>query len=154
MFESLLKIDTIQAVKESTRDLSNVTRLINHFGDRLMILTGVDTIALESLVMGAHGWVAGLVNAFPEETVAIYKLVKAGRIEEAKAIHRWFLPILELDINAQLVQNIKLAEHMTELGNENVRLPRKPLIGQERQRVIRILEEGLATRPSLPGDLK
>ena len=150
MFETLLKIDTIQAVKESTRDLSNVTRLINHFGDRLKILTGVDTIAMEALVMGAHGWVAGLVNAFPEETVAIYRLVKAGRIEEARTIHRWFLPILELDINPQLVQNIKLAEHMTGLGNENVRLPRKPLSGHERQRVVRIIEEGLVSRPTLP----
>ncbi|HEY3385650.1 MAG TPA: dihydrodipicolinate synthase family protein, partial [Saprospiraceae bacterium] len=150
MFDSLLKIDTIQAVKESTRDLSNVTRFINHFGDRLKILTGVDTIAMEALVMGAHGWVAGLVNAFPQETVAIYRLVKAGRIEEARAIHRWFLPILELDINPQLVQNIKLAEHMTMLGNENVRLPRKPLHGHERQRVVRIIEEGLAGRPALP----
>ena len=150
MFEVLLKNDTIQAVKESTRDLSNVTRLLNAFGERLKILTGVDTIAMEALVMGAHGWVAGLVNAFPAETVAIYKLIKAGRIEEAREIHRWFLPILELDINAQLVQNIKLAEHMTELGNEFVRLPRKPLQGPERQRVIRILEEGITTRPELP----
>lgn len=150
MFDVLLKNDTIQAVKESTRDLSNVTRMINAFGDRLKILTGVDTIAMEALVMGAHGWVAGLVNAFPAETVAIYRLIKAGRIEEAREIHRWFLPILELDINAQLVQNIKLAEHMTGLGNENVRLPRKPLHGPERQRVIRILEEGIATCPVLP----
>jgi 4-hydroxy-tetrahydrodipicolinate synthase len=154
MFEVLLKNETIQAVKESTRDLSNVTRLINAFGDRLKILTGVDTIAMEALVMGAHGWVAGLVNAFPAETVAIYRLVKAGRIEEARTIHRWFLPILELDINAQLVQNIKLAEHMTELGNEYVRLPRKPLQGQERQRVIRILEDGISSRPQLPDYLK
>lgn len=154
MFDSLLKLETIQAVKESTRDLSNVTRLINAFGDRLKVLTGVDTIAMEALVMGAHGWVAGLVNAFPAETVAIYRLIKAGRIEDARSIHRWFLPILELDINPQLVQNIKLAEHMTDLGNEFVRLPRKPLSGPERQRVIRILEVGIATRPSLPDYLR
>jgi 4-hydroxy-tetrahydrodipicolinate synthase len=153
MFDTLLKIDNIQAVKESTRDLSNVTRLINHFGDRLKILTGVDTIALEALMMGAHGWVAGLVNAFPHETVAIYKLVKAGRYEEARAIHRWFLPLLELDIHPQLVQNIKLAEQMTKLGTEHVRLPRKPLTGQERTRVARIIEEGIAMRPALPTDL-
>ncbi len=150
MFEKLLKRENIQAVKESTRDLSNVTRLINAFGDRLKILTGVDTIAIEALIMGAHGWVAGLVNAFPAETVAIFKLVKAGRIEEARAIHRWFLPILELDINAQLVQNIKLAEVMTKLGTEHVRAPRKPLCGEERQRVIKIIEDGLNTRPQLP----
>jgi 4-hydroxy-tetrahydrodipicolinate synthase len=150
MFDALLKHDSIQAVKESTRDLSNVTRLINAFGDRLKVLTGVDTIAMEALVMGAHGWVAGLVNAFPAETVAIYRLIKAGRIDEARRIHRWFLPILELDINSQLVQNIKLAEQITGLGNENVRLPRKKLTGQERQRVIDIVKEGIASRPQLP----
>lgn len=154
MFEHLLRYDTIQAVKESTRDLSNVTRLINAFGDRLKILTGVDTIAAEALIMGAHGWVAGLVNAFPAETVAIYKLIKAGRIEEALHIHRWFLPLLELDIHPQLVQNIKLAEHMIGLGTEYVRRPRKPLSGNERHRVMRILEEGLSGRPVLPDDLQ
>lgn len=153
MFEVLLKKDNIQAVKESTRDLANVTRLINSFGDRLKILTGVDTIATESLIMGAHGWVAGLVNAFPAETVAIYKLVKAGRIEEARAIHRWFLPLLELDINAQLVQNIKLAESMTGLGTEYVRTPRQMLSGAERERVKNIIHEGINTRPTLPVDL-
>jgi 1-pyrroline-4-hydroxy-2-carboxylate deaminase len=123
MFEQLLKEDNIQAVKESTRDVTNVTRLINRFGDRLKILSGVDTIAMESLVMGADGWVAGLVCAFPKETVAIYKLVKAGKIEEARKIFRWFLPLLELDINSKLVQNIKLAEVATGIGTENVRAP-------------------------------
>ncbi len=150
MFEILLKHDTIQAVKESTRDITNITRLINWFGDRLKILTGVDTIAMESLIMGAHGWVAGLVNAFPAETVAIYRLIKAGRFEEARDIHRWFLPILELDVSPQLVQNIKLAESMTKLGTEPVRLPRKILSGTHRELVLRILEDGIASRPDLP----
>ncbi len=153
MFEILLQYDNIQAVKESTRDVSNVTRLLNRFGERLKILCGVDTIALESLLVGAHGWVAGLVAAFPRETVAIYRLVKAGRIAEAIAIHRWFLPILELDISPQLVQNIKLAEVMTGLGTEHMRPPRQPLIGKERARVLAILEAGLATRPTLPSNL-
>jgi 1-pyrroline-4-hydroxy-2-carboxylate deaminase len=152
MFDGLLKHENIQAVKESTRDLANVTRLINRFGDRLKVLTGVDTIAIEALIMGAHGWVAGLVNAFPEETVAIYQLVKAGRIEEARAIHRWFLPLLELDINAQLVQNIKLAESMTGLGTEYVRPPRMMLSGEERERVKKIISEGIRSRPELPTD--
>jgi len=150
MFELLLKHSTIQAVKESTRDLSNVTRLINWFGDRLKILTGVDTIAMESLIMGAHGWVAGLVNAFPAETVAIYRLIKNGRVEEARDIYRWFLPILELDISPQLVHNIKLAESLTGLGTEYVRSPRKILTGNARERVLRILEDGIASRPALP----
>lgn len=150
MFEELLKLDNIQAVKESTRDISNVTRIKNRFGDRLKILSGVDTLALESLIMGADGWVAGLVDAFPAETVAIYELQKAGRIKEAIAIYRWFLPLLELDINAKLVQNIKLAEVATGIGTENVRAPRLPLVGEERKRVLDIIKKGLETRPVLP----
>ena len=150
MFERLLKLDNIKAVQESTRDISNVSRIKNSFGDRLKILCGVDTLALESLAMGADGWVAGLVCAFPAETVAIFKLAKAGRMEEAIAIYRWFLPLLELDINPQLVQNIKLAEVATGIGTEQVRAPRLPLIGSERERVLKIIEEGLKTRPQLP----
>ena len=150
MFEDLLTLNNIQAVKESTRDISNITRLKNRFGDRLKILSGVDTLALESMVMGADGWVAGLVDAFPAETVAIYELQKAGRIEEARALYRWFLPLLELDISTKLVQNIKLAEVATGIGTEYVRAPRLPLTGSERTRVLKIIEEGLKTRPTLP----
>ncbi len=150
MFEELLKCKNIEAVKESTRDISNVTRIINRFGDRLKIMTGVDTVALESLLMGADGWIAGLVCAFPAETVAIYELQKAGRIKEALAIYRWFLPLLELDINPKLVQNIKLAEVYTGIGTENVRAPRLPLFGEERKQVIRIIEDSLKNRPILP----
>lgn len=150
IFEQFLDIPNIQAVKESTRDISNVTRMKNRFGDRFKILCGVDTLAMEELLMGADGWVAGLVDAFPRETVAIYRLVKAGRIDEALTIYRWFLPILELDISPQLVQNIKLAEVMTGIGTEHVRAPRHILVGKERERVISILEKGLANRPELP----
>ena len=150
MFEELLELPNIQAVKESTRDVSNVTRLINKFGERLKILCGVDTIALEELQMGAHGWVAGLVCAFPKETVAIYRLAKAGRIEEALKIYRWFLPLLELDIHPKLVQYIKLAETQTGIGTEYVRAPRLTLIGKERETVLNIINHGIATRPVLP----
>ncbi|MDC9721792.1 MAG: dihydrodipicolinate synthase family protein [Urechidicola sp.] len=150
MFEELLMCDNIEAVKESTRDISNVTRIKNRFDDRLKIMTGVDTVALESLLMGADGWVAGLVCAFPKETVAIYELQKAGRIQEAIEIYRWFLPLLELDINPKLVQNIKLAETYTNIGTEFVCEPRLPLFGDERKYVISIIEEGLITRPTLP----
>lgn len=151
MFEELLNnCPNIEAVKESTRDVSNVTRIINRFGDRLKIMTGVDTLALESLLMGAHGWIAGLVCAFPKETVAIYKLQKAGRIQEALDIYRWFLPLLELDINPKLVQNIKLAEVYTGIGTEYVRAPRLPLSGKERQHVINVIETALSKRPQLP----
>ena len=150
MFEELLKLDNIRAVKESTRDISNVTRMISRFGDRLKILSGVDTLALETLLMGGNGWVSGLVDAFPRETVAVYKLAKAGRIDEALAIYRWFLPLLELDINSLLVQNIKLAEVHTGIGTEFVRAPRLPLQGSERERVLAIIEKALKTRPTLP----
>lgn len=150
MFEELVTCNNIEAVKESTRDISNVTRIKNRFGDRLKIMTGVDTIAMESLLMGADGWIAGLVCAFPKETVAIYELQRVGRIAEAIEIYRWFLPLLELDINPKLVQNIKLAETYTEIGTENVRAPRLPLFGEERDRVKAIIEEGLKTRPVLP----
>ncbi|GAB5553214.1 MAG: dihydrodipicolinate synthase family protein [Saprospiraceae bacterium] len=150
MIEQMIKLDNIQAIKESTRDVSNVTRMRNAFGDDIKILCGVDTLAMEEIVMGADGWVAGLVAAFPAETVAIYRLTKAGKIAEARDILRWFLPILELDINPQLVQNIKLAEVMTGLGTEHVRRPRQVLQGAERARVIKILEDGLAVRPTLP----
>ena len=150
MFEEILKYDNIQAVKESTRDISNVTRMINRFGDRLKILSGVDTLALESLLMGSHGWVSGLVDAFPRETVAIYKLAKAGQIDEALKIYRWFLPLLELDINSFLVQNIKLAEVATGIGTEHVRAPRLPLRGSEREKVLGIIAKALESRPTLP----
>ena len=149
MFDQLLELENIQAVKESTRDITNVTRIKNKFGDRLKIMTGVDTLALESLIMGAVGWIAGLVCAFPKETVAIYKLQKLGKIDQAISIYRWFLPLLELDINSKLVQNIKLAETYTGLGSEHVRAPRLPLSGNERKSVISIIERGLETRPDL-----
>jgi 4-hydroxy-tetrahydrodipicolinate synthase len=96
------------------------------------------------------GWVAGLVCAFPRETVAIYRLVKAGRLDEARNIYRWFAPLLHLDVSTKLVQNIKLAETLAELGTEHVRLPRLPLAGAERERVTALVRQALATRPALP----
>ena len=149
MFEELVELSNVEAVKESTRDVSNVTRIVNRFGNRIKILCGVDTIAMEELLMGACGWVGGLVGAFPAETVAIYKLVKAGRIEEALEIHRWFLPLLELDLHPKLVQYIKLAEAEVGLGTEYVRAPRLPLIGREREEVLEVIRQGVASRPVL-----
>lgn len=150
MFEELLQLDNIQAVKESTRDIINIGRLQNRFGERLKIMTGVDPLALESLLIGADGWVAGLVCAFPAETVAIYALAKAGYAKQATAIYRWFLPLLELDISPQLVQNIKLAEVATGIGTENVRKPRLDLHGEERKRVQKVIDDSLKNRPTLP----
>ena len=151
MFQELLDAcPNIQAVKESTRDTTNITRIKNRFGNRLAIMTGVDTLALESLVLGADGWVAGLVDAFPAETVAIYKLIKAGRMQEAITIYRWFMPLLELDIHPKLVQYIKMAAVYTGIGNEYVRAPRLVLEGAERVRIEKVITDALAIRPTLP----
>jgi 4-hydroxy-tetrahydrodipicolinate synthase len=149
MFDELQACKNITAVKESTRDVSNVTRMRNRFGDRYKILCGVDTIAMEELCLGADGWVAGLVCAFPKETVAIFNLVKAGKIEEATKIYRWFMPLLELDIHPKLVQYIKLAETQVGIGSETVRAPRLTLVGKEREDILRIINEGIANRPVL-----
>jgi 4-hydroxy-tetrahydrodipicolinate synthase len=149
MFAELADCPNIQAIKESTRDISNVTRMFNRFGDRFQILCGVDTLALEELLMGAVGWVAGLVCAFPKETVVIYNLVQEGKIEEARKIYRWFLPLLELDIHPKLVQYIKLAEQHCGIGSEHVRAPRLTLIGEERARIEKIITDGIKNRPIL-----
>ena len=149
MFEELIECSNITAVKESTRDVTNVSRLINRFGTRLKILCGVDTLAMEELCLGADGWVAGLVCAFPKETVDIYNLVKAGKIAEAAAIYRWFMPLLELDIHPKLVQYIKLAATQTGIGSEYVRAPRLTLQGSEREHILKIINDGIAARPVL-----
>jgi 1-pyrroline-4-hydroxy-2-carboxylate deaminase len=149
MFEELISCKNITAVKESTRDVTNVTRMRNRFGNRIKILCGVDTLAMEELCLGADGWVAGLVCAFPKETVAIYNLVKQGKIAEATTIYRWFMPLLELDIHPKLVQYIKLAEAQVGLGSEYVREPRLALVGEERERILQIIQTGIASRPAI-----
>lgn len=149
MFDELAELPNIQAVKESTRDLTNVTRMRNAFGDRFSLMGGVDTLALEALLLGCDGWVGGLVDAFPQETVAIYDLVKAGQVAYALAIYRWFMPLLELDIHPKLVQYIKLAATATGIGSEYVRAPRLPLVGAERDQVLAVIQTALANRPVL-----
>ena len=149
MFEELKAYENINAVKESTRDITNITRMRSRFGDRFSILCGVDTLAMEALVMGADGWVAGLVDAYPEETCAIYHYVKAGEIDKALAIYRWFMPLLELDISPQLVQNIKLCEVATGLGTGHVRAPRLPLEGDEKRRVLDIIDTAMKSRKDI-----
>ncbi|QBQ41926.1 dihydrodipicolinate synthase family protein [Sphingobacterium psychroaquaticum] len=149
MFDELLQEPNIQAVKESTRDLTNITRLKNRFGDRLKILAGVDTIFLESLALGADGVVGGLVDAFPRETFAIFDYVKKGEVDKAVAIYRWFMPLLELDIHPKLVQYIKLAAAKEGLSTPFTRAPRLPLVGEEEVRVNKVIDDALALRPQL-----
>lgn len=150
MFEQLSAYPNIQAIKESTRDVSNVTRIFNRFGDRFKVFCGVDTLIMEEVMLGADGVVGGLVDAFPKETVAIFNLVNAGRYQEALAIYRWYLPLLELDIHPKLVQNIKLAATLMGIGSEFVRAPRLLLEGAERESVLAVINKAIETQPVLP----
>ena len=149
MFSELADEDRLVAIKESSDDVRRITDLINALGDRYTLFCGVDDIALEALLMGARGWVAGLVNAFPRETVGIWDLVEAGQVDEAREIYRWFAPLLHLDTEVKLVQYIKLAVAECGLGSEQVRGPRLPLAGEERDRVLAIIRQGISSRPTL-----
>lgn len=150
MLEELADEKRFVAVKESTGDSRRVTDTLNRLGNRYQLLTGVDDIALESLMLGCVGWIAGLVAAFPRETVALYKLAVAGRHLDALELYRWFMQLLHLDVSTKFVQNIKLAEAIVRGTSPVVRAPRMQLIGEERDRVTRIVEAALANRPTLP----
>jgi 1-pyrroline-4-hydroxy-2-carboxylate deaminase len=138
------------AVKESSDDLRRTTEAVALLGDRMAVFTGVDNYAYEALAVGAVGWIAGLVTAFPKETVAIYRLMMHKRYDEALTLYRWFRPLLDLDVSTYLVQNIKLAEALAIGSNERVRLPRQPLAGELRAHVESVIKTALATRPDLP----
>ena len=149
MFAELADEQKFVALKESSDDVRRIMDIRNLVGNRYQIFTGVDDLALESFLLGADGWVAGLVCAFPKESVALYKLAKAGRLEEARSLYQWLIPLLHLDVSTKFVQNIKLAETMAGVGSEYVRSPRLPLAGEERVRVEKIIATALATRPTL-----
>ena len=138
------------AVKESSDDLRRTTEAVGLLQGKMAVFTGVDNYGYEAALVGAAGWVAGLVVAFPAETVAVWKLAKAGRLEEALKIYRWFRPLLDLDVSTYLVQNIKLAEALAIGSNERVRMPRLPLSGDRRKQVEKIVKDALATRPNIP----
>lgn len=149
MLAEMAEEPAFAAVKESSDDIRRLTDIRNLVGNRYRLFAGVDDLALESLLVGADGWVAGLVCAFPRETVRLYDLARAGRIEEARRLYAWFMPLLHLDVSTKLVQNIKLAEAMAGVGDERVRAPRLPLAGDERARVKAVIARALETRPSL-----
>lgn len=149
MLKELADEPKFVAIKESTGDTRRINETIRAVGDRYQLLTGVDDLALESLILGCVGWIAGLVAALPHETVAIYRLAAAGRIAEAMEIYRWFLPILHMDIGPKFVQNIKLVEHVVRGTSPVTRAPRLPLPAAEEAHVRAIAEEGLRTRPDL-----
>ena len=138
------------SVKESSDNIRRITDISNLTGGRYQVFTGVDNLALESFAMGAVGWVAGLVVAFPAETVAIWKLARAGRMAESLTIYRWFRPLLDVDVSTKLVQNIKLVEARVINSNDRCRAPRLPLVGAERERITSLVETALKNRPVLP----
>jgi dihydrodipicolinate synthase/N-acetylneuraminate lyase len=149
-FAELANEEKFVALKESSENIRRITDLRNRLGSRYKIFAGVDDLALESLLLGADGWVAGLVCAFPRESVALYTLARSGRIAEALALYRWFMPLLHLDADVKFVHFIKLAETLLGVGTESMRPPRLRLVGEERKRVESIIREALRTRPTLP----
>jgi 4-hydroxy-tetrahydrodipicolinate synthase len=146
--QALSDVPNIVAVKESAPDPRRFTDLINAFGDRYTLFAGLDDVALEGLMLGAVGWVSGLTNAFPRESVRLVQACASGDLATARAIYRWFMPLLHLDAEHDLVQSIKLAEQVMGRGSERVRLPRLPLSGERRKQVIAMVEKAAATRPS------
>jgi 4-hydroxy-tetrahydrodipicolinate synthase len=153
MWADLADVRNIIAIKESSEDTRRIVDIQREYGDRFILFAGVDDIVLESLMLGAQGWVSGLTNAFPRESVALFSLARAGRYAEARELYRWFMPLLHLDTIPTLVQCIKLAEQLVGRGSEMVRAPRLRLEGEERAHVERVVKEALASRPRLPTDL-
>jgi len=147
--ERLADLPNIVAVKESAPDTRRFTDLVNAFGDRFVLMAGLDDVALEGLMLGAEGWISGLTSAFPQESVALYDAFIAGDTARALEIYRWFMPLLHLDAEHDLVQSIKLSEQIMGRGSERVRPPRLPLTGARRAQVEAMVKAAAAARPSL-----
>jgi dihydrodipicolinate synthase/N-acetylneuraminate lyase len=149
-FARLADEPTLVAIKESSEDVRGITDLRNIVGDRYVLFGGVDDLVLESIMLGAEGWISGLVNAFPDENRALWDLAISGQWEAARELYRWYTPLLHLDTKVKLVQYIKLAMQEAGLGSEMVRAPRLPLEGAEREEILGIIRRSIATRPALP----
>lgn len=147
MFVELADVKTIISIKESSENVRRITDLRNLCGDRFSIFCGVDDLVLESILLGADGWVSGLVNAFPAENRLLWDLATEGRWAEAREVYRWYTPLLHLDTHVKLVQYIKLANQETGFGSETVRAPRLRLEGDERERILAIIRKAIAKRP-------
>jgi len=149
MFQDLVDEETIVAIKESSDNVRRITDLVNTVGDRFILFSGVDDLVLESAMLGAQGWVSGLVNAFPDENRVLWELAQAGRWAEARELYRWYTPLLHLDTKVKLVQYIKLCMAEVDLGSETTRAPRLAIEGAERDEVLRIIRHAIALRPDL-----
>jgi 4-hydroxy-tetrahydrodipicolinate synthase len=148
-FAELAQEENIVAIKESSDDVRRITDIINLHGDRFLIFSGVDDLVLESILLGATGWVSGLVNAFPRENQVLWELATAGKWQAARELYRWYTPLLHLDTKIKLVQYIKMAMVEVGLGSETTRAPRLPVVGVEREEVLGVIRQAIATRPSL-----
>jgi dihydrodipicolinate synthase/N-acetylneuraminate lyase len=149
-FAELADVKNLIALKESSANTRRITELRIECGDRFALFTGVDDLVLESAILGIDGWVAGSGIAFPQENQYFWNLTRANRWDEARTMYQWFYPLLKLDTHLKFVQYIKLAVQATGLGVEWVREPRLPLVGQERERVLEIINRGIQNRPKLP----
>jgi 4-hydroxy-tetrahydrodipicolinate synthase len=149
MFAELADEPKLVAIKESSENVRRITDLKNICGERYTLLCGVDDLVLESLLLGATGWVSGLVNAFPAENRLLWDLATSGQWDEAVEVYRWYTPLLHLDTHVKLVQYIKLAVQECGMGSETVRAPRLPLVGEERERILAIIRSGIASRPKI-----
>ena len=148
-FAHLTNEKNIVAIKESSEDVRRITDLRNVVGDRYILFGGVDDLVLESIMLGAEGWISGLVNAFPDENRALWDLATSGQWDKARELYRWYTPLLHLDTKVKLVQYIKLAMQETGLGSELTRAPRLPIEGKEREEILAIIRKAIATRPAL-----
>lgn len=148
-FAELAGQPNIVAIKESSEDVRRITDLRNTVGNRFILFGGVDDLILESIALGAEGWISGLVNAFPNENRELWNLATSGQWEQAREFYRWYTPLLHLDTEVKLVQYIKLAMQETGLGSELTRPPRLPIVGAEREEILGIVRHAIATRPAI-----
>lgn len=148
-FNQLADVKNLVAIKESSGDPRRITDIYNACGDRFVLFCGMDDLVMETQVLGAIGWISGFTDAFPQESVALWKLLSEGKYKEALEIYRWFTPVLHMDVHAKLVQYIKLAQEMTGVGKAHVRSPRLPLVGEEMERIRATIQKAIDTRPKL-----
>ena len=147
MFEQMADVENLVCIKEASGDVRRITDLFNALGDRYLIFSGLDDVALESIMLGCTGWISGLVDAFPHENRLLWDAATSGDYQTALEIYRWYMPMLHFDSHPKLVQYIKLACSEVGYGTETVRAPRMTLVGEERERILNIIRDSIATRP-------